>query len=137
VKAAVAAEAVGIDPGRERTFRQLGIGADMYRSRRPWVAELLGPCPVYGYQRSFLDAEIDYTNANGRGTRGVMYRWVLESGRFYQAQYPTNWTRVERRFLTVTKDGDVEDITEDLILARWEEMEVRRRWESVDSELTF
>ncbi|GAA0719559.1 hypothetical protein Drose_05870 [Dactylosporangium roseum] len=137
MKAAFAAEAIGLRPADDRLYRQLGIRGEMHRARRPWVARLEGLCPVYGYRREFLDPDIDYTDANGNGSRGVVFRWVLESGRFYETRYPVSWSRMGHRFLTATPEGDVVDVTEAQIRARWEEEEVRRRWANEASGLTF
>ncbi len=137
MKGVFCAEAIGLSASKQVTYRRLGLDRELYRHWRPWLAELIRPCPTFGYVREFVDAKVDYTRANSAGTRGVWFWWTLESGRFYETRYPVSWTRRAHRFLTVTSGGDVVDISEDEIRARWEEREVRRRWASVDSELMF
>lgn len=113
MKAAFAAEAIGFRPQDERLFRRLGIYGEMYRKRRPWVARLTGVDERFGFTRTFLDPQVDYTVANGRGTRGVWFRWILRSGHHYETRYPAGWGRdaVTHRFITVDDAGDVTDVS--------------------------
>jgi hypothetical protein len=115
VKAAFAAEAIGFTPKDERLFRQLGIFREMYRKRRPWLAELAGVDERSRFVRVFLEPQVDYMEANGRGSRGVWFRWILSSGRRYEARYPAGWgvDAVTHRFLVVDDDGEVWDVTEE------------------------
>lgn len=137
MKAAFGAEAIGLHPARRRMWARVGLDKEVYRKWRPWLAELLGPSPTHGYQRRFLHPKVDYTHANGPGTRGVWFWWTLESGCFYEARYPVTWDRQEHRFMTVNRDGDVVDISEEEIKARWEEEEVRARWANKGLESMF
>lgn len=113
MKASFRAEAMGFQPHEERTYRGLGIAQDMARRQRPWVAELTGLCPNYGFQRRFLRPKRDYADANSRGTRGVLFYWTLESGFLYETRYRSTWDRWHHRFLLVTSDGEIQDVTEE------------------------
>lgn len=136
MRAAFAAEAIKTAPVDEHRLRRLGIQREMRWLWRPWVARLDGPCPRYGYRRRFLRPYIDYTEANSAGTRGVIYRWILDAGQFYEARYPAALRRMEHRFVTVTAAGEVVDVDEIRIRAAWEEQETRQQWENVPSEWT-
>lgn len=89
--------------------------ASRYRQpcERPWVARLAGLSDRYRYDREFVQAKADYREANSRGTRGVWFWWTLESGNVYETRYRTSWERWTHRFLTVTPEGDVVDLTEE------------------------
>lgn len=100
MKAAYSARAWGWTPDRAT------------RAPKPWVAEITGRDPAYGYQRRFLPAKRDTPAARGAQGDGVWLWWTLESGRVYQSRHLTGrrsgWTT---RWLTVTDDGDVHDLT--------------------------
>lgn len=95
---------------------------------RPWLAEITGRDPLYGFQRSFLRAQLDANPDAPRG-RGVWYCWTLAPNRVYQASWPTEpfnprWRELRRRgwsgrmtteqraFVRTTAEGDVVDIEE-------------------------
>jgi hypothetical protein len=106
----------------------IGPGFDWTHSGRPmrdmlpWLAELTGTDPNYGFRRRFLRANADYTRANAKGTRGVWLHWSLHPGRIYEAKYLTSarasWTR---RYLTVTDEGEIRDLTREEAQAWFEE----------------
>lgn len=113
MKGVLGAEAIGLTPQEERTFQGFGLKDWANRRNRPWVAELLGFDLRYTYRREFVRPKIDYTHANSRGTRGVWFWWTLDSGRVYEARYRSTWTQWHHRWLTVTADGDLKDLTEE------------------------
>lgn len=117
MKAAFSAEAIGLDAATEVTARRFGLYRWFYRQSKPWVAEITGLCPRYGYARTFLRHKADYKNANSKGTRGVWFWWTLESGRIYETRYRTSWKNVVHRFMTVTDEGDIKDLTEEEVRA--------------------
>lgn len=117
MKAAFSAEAIGLDASTELTARRMGMERDFHRMNRPWVAEIRGLSPRYGYDRQFLRAKADYKRANSRGSRGVVLWWTLESGRVYEARYRTSWKVWEHRFIAVADDGDIKDLTEEEVRA--------------------
>lgn len=82
------------------------------KSSMPWCAEITGTHPRYGLERQFLRHKTDYRDANRKATRGVMFWWTLESGRLYEVKYRTAWNRWHRRFVTVTDEGDIRDVSE-------------------------
>jgi hypothetical protein len=81
--------------------------AEQIGPRKPWVAELTGWSPSYGYQRSFLRPKTDYSGANRAGTRGVKLSFTLRLDTVYEAWRMTSWTGEERLFLLATPGGDV------------------------------
>lgn len=84
------------------------------RAPMPWVAEILGRHPTYGYQRQFITRKIDHPAARQPGAdQGVWCWWTLNPGRLYQARYLTGprgqWTT---EWFTTTNDGDIRHLTE-------------------------
>jgi hypothetical protein len=115
MKAAFSAEALGLGPIPPWPARlPPGYAADR---RLPWVAEITGTDPRYGLARTFLPRKLDCRHANRKGTRGVECWWTLESGRLYQARYRVTWDEWVTRWLTVTPDGEIEDVTEQEVAA--------------------
>lgn len=117
MKGSFGVEDIGLTSSEERLARQLGTIGSVARSRRPWMAELTGLCPVDGFARRPLRPKRDYAEANSRGTRGVWCFWTLEAGRVYETRYRTTWTKWHHRFLIVTTTGDVEDVSEGQVRA--------------------
>jgi hypothetical protein len=78
---------------------------------RPWLAEITGRDPEFGFRREFLPPDRDFTRSNSRGTRGVVYAWTLSVNRVYEAYRPVSHRRCERVWLRASPEGDVETIT--------------------------
>lgn len=85
--------------------------AEVIQRCRPWLAEILGRDPDYGYERIFPYFRADYRDANSKGTRGVWYHWTLTPGHIYEAEWPLSVRKSERAFLRCTPEGDVVTIT--------------------------
>lgn len=83
----------------------------------PWVAEITGRCPDYGYRREFLAPDRDHRRANARGTRGVRFGFTLLPGRVYEAREPLTRHRHQRLFLRATPAGDVIEIAREEVEA--------------------
>lgn len=82
---------------------------------RPWVAQITGFNLQYGFQRSFVHGQIDYSNTNGNGSRGVYLHFYLKPG-VYEINERTSWRNVQRRFVRV--DGlEVVDISREEVEA--------------------
>lgn len=105
MKAMFEAEAIGWGPSHRAHEWPSGT------EHLPWLARITGLSARWGLEREFLQAKLDYSRANSRGTRGVYYCWPLASGEIYETAYKAAWNRVEREFLKVTDDGRVEKIT--------------------------
>lgn len=126
MKAAFSAEAIGLGNDAELAMLYAVAqaaspsAAPLLRPKgcRPWVAEITGTDPRYGLARRFLPHKTDYRGSNSKATRGVMFWWTLEPGRLYQARYRVSWQKWEERFLTVTDDGGIRDLTAEEA-ARW------------------
>lgn len=138
MKAAFGAEAIGLGhelacndllaryPRDLRTWITGALGAPVTPAGRaidpvnprPWLAEIVGLHRRYRFERRFLPYKIDYSQASGTGNRGVWFWWTLESGRVYETWYRTSWQYGrQRRYLTVTDDGQIKDLTEDEVRA--------------------
>lgn len=70
---------------------------------RPWVALITGIDAQYGLSRTFLRGQIDYSQANKIGSRGVYLYYALKPG-LYEVNERTSWTKVQRYFIRVV-DG--------------------------------
>ncbi|MEQ2441793.1 hypothetical protein [Solibaculum intestinale] len=81
--------------------------------RSSWVAEVLGPSEKYRLERNFLKPKLDYSRANGIGSRGVFAEYILESGKLYEVKSQESWSRTDRYFCIVDQDGDVIKISEE------------------------
>ena len=86
------------------------------RAPMPWVAELVGVDPRYGFVRRFLPRRLDHLGARG-GPDEVWAWFTLTSGGLYEARFLTGrkggWGV---RWVTVTDDGDVVDLPRDDIV---------------------
>lgn len=76
----------------------------------PWVAEIQGIDPTYGFQREFLKCMKDYSGANSKGSRGVIYTFVLYPGVLYEVSCKTSWFGSRRYFCTLV-DGSPKEMT--------------------------
>ena len=78
-----------------------------------WAAEIVGPDPKYRLARRFLRGNVDYSHANGNGSRGVRKEFILESGHIYEVRSQETWSHFSRYFCTVSEDGEVIKIDEE------------------------
>jgi hypothetical protein len=85
-------------------------------SRPWWVARITGASSRRGWHYEYLQASVDYTNANSVGTRGVMLYFILESGQVYHVQHTPTWGRTAQYFCRVTEAGDIEEISREEVL---------------------
>lgn len=97
-----------------------GITGDPNRKKSPpksrdWVAEITGFDARYGYKREFMHGKPDYALANSKGTRGVCVSYILESGCVYEVAAPQSWSATRRYYATVTGDGDVVEISKEVL----------------------
>jgi hypothetical protein len=74
--------------------------------RRPWVAEIIGIDPRYRFARNFVECQIDYSQANGKGSRGVFLYFFVEVGRVYEVFRNIGWRRTAREYLLIESDGE-------------------------------
>lgn len=109
--AAFRAEAIGFSP--VPLFSRHAPPGHKADRRQPWVAEITGLDSRYGLSREFVPRKTDYRHANRAGERGAEHWWTLESGRAYEARYRVTWDKWVTRWLTVTEEGDITDITEE------------------------
>lgn len=116
MKAAFGAEAIGWERDDLATTLMRSMSSGYSEPGRPWVAEITGLSERYRYAREFLPAKADFKDANSKGTRGVWFWWTLDAGRVYETWYRTSWNACERRFITVTDDGEIKDLTETDVL---------------------
>lgn len=72
-------------------------------SRRPWVAEIAGTDGRFWFNRQFIKPAIDYSEANGIGSRGVMYTYFVEDGHVYEIKRWDSW-RSSRRYFARWED---------------------------------
>jgi hypothetical protein len=88
-------------------------GESEYRQQdTPWIAEITGKCPRYGMVRKFIKAHVDYSEANGKGTRGVMYYFPVNEGRLIEVFALTSW-RGRDRYFAVIEDGEERRMTKE------------------------
>lgn len=93
----------------------------------PWVAELVGEHPRFGFERTFLDWNKDFAGANSAGSRGVMAVYILETGRVYEVKEKTSRKNSRRYFCRVTEEGEVQEITKTEVLTHLAHHEIDTR----------
>jgi len=54
-----------------------------------------------------LHARMDYSNANSKGSRGIMACYVLEGGKRYLVKSPVSWRRVDKYVCHVNEAGNI------------------------------
>jgi len=81
------------------------IGAPF--ARRAWIAEIIGYDEKFKYARKFLKPNVDYSDANSVGSRGVYKYYWLETGKIYEVSSPQTWRRTDRYFCCVDESGDL------------------------------
>lgn len=67
---------------------------------RPWVDRLIGYDPETDFRRVRERGQIDYSEANSVGSRGVYLYYPLDDG-IYEVNERVSWTKVRRYFLLV------------------------------------
>lgn len=92
-----------------------------YSHPKPWVARIIGSDLHYKFKRVFLKPKVDYTHSNSKGTRGVYYYFILESGEAYEVYDMINWTKRDRYFCTVKWNGDIMRLKEAEVAAMFPE----------------
>lgn len=81
---------------------------------RPWVARLTGLDEHYGFVRSFVRGQIDYSRANRSGSRSVYLYYHLRDG-LYEVNERTTWNKSQRYFLRVQNAQKTEMAREEVI----------------------
>lgn len=110
MKAAFSAEVAGVPRHLPRSYVWRASGVRL-PNERPWLAEITGRDSRFGYTRAFRKAKVDYREASKDDARGVWFWWTLESGCIYETRHRTRDGASVHRFLRVTDDGDVADMT--------------------------
>jgi len=82
---------------------------------KTWVAEILGPHPKYGFERSFLSPIHRERSSSGRTGSNI---YLLAEGKIYQVQEP-----FEDRVTIRVQDGDVVEVNPVDLLKELEEAE--------------
>jgi hypothetical protein len=78
---------------------------------KPWVARITGRSDRYdGLERAFMEGQIDYSQANSVGSRGVYLYFVVTPG-VYEVYEHLSWKRSRRYFCQVTDDGSTCELT--------------------------
>lgn len=120
--AALALEWIGQDAHAQMEFYRrllnngvagLGDGVVGRCPRRAWVARIVGPDARYGWCREFIRGKIDYSEANSKGSRGVMLHYVLKPGEVYEVNAPSSWRRNDRYFCRVSDSGEIVRISQE------------------------
>ena len=101
-------EVGGVDFGRMYFDRHIGTPP-----RSSWVAEITGPDEKYGLSREFLSGKMDYSKANGKGSRGIFAEYILSPGKIYEVKSQETWSRSRRYFCTVGDDGEIVELDEE------------------------
>lgn len=113
MKATLGIEAIGWADYQAAREADAGLGCRMFGYPCPaWCAQITGMDMEYGLARKFLRGRVDYSEANSKGSRGVMIWYVLESGNLYEVKERRSWKRTDRYFCAATAAGDIQRIEE-------------------------
>ena len=82
-------------PPSERYSEYLG-----HNKSRPWVAMIKGYDEKFGIAREFVRGQIDYSQSNSVGSRGVYLYYALKPG-IYEVNERSTWSKVRRFFVRV------------------------------------
>lgn len=82
--------------------------------RRPWVAEIVGYDRRYKFCRSFVRGQVDYSEANSQGSRGVMLHFHVPDGAIVEMFRYCTWRRSERGFYRIVGEDWIE-LSEDQV----------------------
>jgi hypothetical protein len=69
-------------------------------TRKPWVSRITGYGRKYKFERIFIDGKLDYSEANGPGSRGVYLYFHLTNG-LYEISSWDGWKSQDRYFCRV------------------------------------
>lgn len=83
-----------------------------------WCAKILGRDAKWGWQREFVKGYADYSESNGKGSRGVYIIYTLDAGCVYEVKSPVAWGNTERYFCRVNETGEIIRIPETEV-ERW------------------
>ncbi len=78
-----------------------------WHGQRAWVARLAGYDLVYGFRREFMRGQVDYSEANSTGSRGIFEYFPLPPG-IYEVNEPMSWKYCRRYFCRVEGETIVE-----------------------------
>lgn len=65
---------------------------------KAYVARITGHS-YRGFEREFVDNDIDFRFANGIGSRGCRRFYILRENVLYEVAEPINWRRYQRYYL--------------------------------------
>lgn len=117
MKAQLMLERIGWSP-ESRLYKKYKGLLNLKGGPTPWVAEVLPGTKGYLWDRKYLKKNgNDYLESNSKGTRGVRAYFILESGKLYEAQRLTAWTKSERFFCKVDERGEIIEIDRQEVLS--------------------
>jgi len=110
MKALLKIELIGY--GRWKKFQNLPFPSLLGQMKKYWwVAKILGYDEKYNYSREFIKGQLDYSESNSKGTRGVYLYYFLDPG-IYEVKKPTSWYASDRYFI-LSEHGKIKKISEE------------------------
>ena len=97
-------------------LRYMPLNLKAYKRRPDWVAEITIH-DKYLFNRSFLKVQMDHSEANGDGSRGVYCYYYLYSGRLYEVQEPKGRYNNHRYFCEI-REGKIHELSEEEVRQR-------------------
>lgn len=73
----------------------------------PYVAEITWDQESMRFLKTPLTSQRDYRHANGKGSRGVMLRFILKSDQLYEVYERISWRRSDTYFVAVSEYGTI------------------------------
>jgi len=93
------------------------LKAEVIKESIPWCAEIIGFSEKYIFERKFLNAAFDYSEANITGSRGIYKYYWLKPGGLYEVYLPGN---PDKRYYCVIEDGQIKKIKVPDVVSRIE-----------------
>lgn len=78
--------------------------------QKSWVAQITGLDPRWGFARTFLYGQKDYSSASGTGNRGIYLYYFLEPG-YYEINERVSWKNSRRYFAEVIDEDILSELT--------------------------
>ncbi len=91
------------------------IGFNTLAPKKPWVAEIQGFDVKHSFSRKFLNGEIDFSEANSKGSRGVWLFFLLSEDRIYQVSAFESW-KSQQKYFCMAENGVIKKIAREEVV---------------------
>jgi predicted phosphoadenosine phosphosulfate sulfurtransferase len=86
--------------------KMLGEKVPGNQNQKPWVSRLTGIKDKQWFEREFIEGQLDYSQSNSKGSRGVALVFSVDTNNVYEVRYYASRSREVRKFLYITQAGE-------------------------------